>query len=254
MAQISSDRFAWLCTQLRRGRLADRQQWEWCYILQALFDGGVVRDGTHGLGFGVGTEPIASYLASHGCHVLATDPPVEAGPHQHGAATTRHPSPLESINVQGLCEPDLLEQRVSVRPMNMNDIPDDLVDFDFVWSSSALEHLGDLDAGLRFVERSMECLKPGGLAAHTTEFNVSSNDRTVETGETVAYRRRDLETLAERLRAAGHRIEITFGLGDRPEDRHIDVLPFTNTHLKVMLDEHVITSFGLIVRKRAEHS
>ena len=48
----------------------------------------------------------------------------------------------------------------------MNELPGDLAGFDFTWSSSAFEHLGSLEAGARFVERQMHCLRPG--AARST--------------------------------------------------------------------------------------
>jgi len=64
----------------------------------------------------------------------------------------------------------------------MNAAPSDLSDFDFCWSASAFEHFGSIDQGLAFIERIIECLKPGGRAVHTTELNVSSNDDTVAEG------------------------------------------------------------------------
>ena len=54
----------------------------------------------------------------------------------------------------------------------MNHLPDDLRGFDFTWSSCALEHLGTLAAGADFVVAQMDCLRPGGVAVHTTEFLV----------------------------------------------------------------------------------
>ena len=103
----------------------------------------------------------------------------------------------------------------------MRDIPGDLRDYDFTWSSYALEHLGSLRRGLQFFEQQLECLGPGGVAAHTTEFNISSRLRTVRVGPNVAYRRRDIERLVRRMRRLGHRMEVTFVLGDtdsRQED------------------------------------
>ena len=88
-------------------------------------------------------------------------------------------------------------------------MPDDLRGFDFTWSSCAFEHLGNLAAGCDFVVEQMRCLAPGGVAVHTTELNVSSDDRTVESGATVLYRRRDIEDLAARLRRLGYRIDST---------------------------------------------
>ena len=112
-----------------------------------------------------------------------------------------------------------------------------------------MEHLGDLDAGLRFFHRQLACLRPGGVGVHTTEYNVASNHRTVTAGHTVLYRRRDIEELVAAVQAAGHDMRATFALGSTPADRHVDTTPWTNIHLKVAADGHVLTSFGLVVRR-----
>jgi len=134
----------------------------------------------------------------------------------------------------------------------MNAIADDLVDFDFVWSSCAFEHLGSLEAGLRFVKRTMDCLRPGGVAVHTTEFNLSSNTDTLEAGGTVLYRRCDIEALAAQLAAAGHELELDFDPGNGPADHHVDLPPYqAELHLKLQIGSYVSTSFGLIIGKSA---
>ena len=87
-------------------------------------------------------------------------------------------------------------------------------EFDFCWSCCALEHLGSLSAGLRFIERSLDTLRPGGWAVHTTEFNLFSDAATVERGATVLYRQRDLKWLVEHLQRQGHQsapLDLTLG-------------------------------------------
>ena len=134
----------------------------------------------------------------------------------------------------------------------MNAIPADLVDFDFTWSSCAFEHLGSIEAGLDFFANSLDCLKPGGIAVHTTELNLSSNNITLDRSDTVIFRRRDFEALAERLAAEGHDvIPMTFDSGDNDVDRMIDLPPYCqDPHLKLQLMRWVTTSFGMIVRKK----
>jgi hypothetical protein len=124
--------------------------------------------------------------------------------------------------------------------------------FDFVWSLCALEHLGSLQAGIRFIAASLACLRPGGVAVHTTEYNVSSNDDTPESGATVVYRRRDVEALASELVAAGHLVRLNLHPGDGPLDRYYDVPPYrSSVQLKIELERHVVTSLGLLIRKGA---
>ncbi len=87
----------------------------------------------------------------------------------------------------------------------MRAIPAELSGFDFNWSSSCFEHLGTLDAGIDFVIAAVEnTLRSGGIAVHTTEYNLTSNEHTVTEGPTVIYRRRDIDELVRRLRDRGH--------------------------------------------------
>jgi hypothetical protein len=93
----------------------------------------------------------------------------------------------------------------------------------------------------------MACLKPGGIAVHTTEFNLGSNSRTLQTRATVAYRKQDIEQLALMLLQAGHSIPtINLSPGSEPLDRVIDLPPFkAPVHLKVLCRRHLLTSIGL---------
>ena len=139
---------------------------------------------------------------------------------------------------------------MTFRPADMLDLPGpaEVGRFDFLWSSCAFEHLGGIEEGLGFVEQAMRLLRPGGIAIHTTEFNVGSNDVTVETGGTVIYRRSDVETLAARLRRRGHRLRLGFGLGTALADYHVDIPPYTHDpHLKLHLMGHTTTSYGLAI-------
>jgi len=105
---------------------------------------------------------------------------------------------------------------------------------------------------LDFVVAQMACLRPGGVAVHTTEYLVSSNDATVQAGGTVFYRRRDIEELVARLRRAGHDVDMDYSLGSTPDDVHVDVPPYTDVHLRTELAGYVTTSLALIVTKGNE--
>lgn len=251
-AQIRDAAYAQWCTNLRVPLLCHRKQWEWCYIAQVLAGAGMNEPGRRGLGFGVGTEPIVAYLASTGSTIVATDLAADASGAQRWAETGQHATAVAELNRDRLCPDDSFRELVTFRPVDMNAVPDDLTGFDFTWSSCALEHLGNLGAGIDFFLRQIDCLRPGGVGVHTTEYNVSSNAATVSKGHTVLYRRRDIEELANEVARRGHAIDVTFGLGDAPEDRHIDRHPWSNTHLKIESGGHVVTSFGLIVTKASE--
>jgi len=230
--------------------IVHRKMWEWLFICEALSERGMLRRRRRGIGFGVGTEPLVAMFAARGCRLLATDlRPDQAKDGGWIGPGNQYSGGLAGLNSAELCDSTTFSRQVAYRYVDMNDLPDDLGTFDFSWSSCALEHLGTLDAGLLFLERQMDYLRPGGVAVHTTEFNLSSDIDTVETGVTVLYRRHDLTALAERLRTAGYRITIDFTEGNDPIDHHIDVPPFTETHLRTMLDSYVITSVALVIEK-----
>ena len=82
-------------------------------------------------------------------------------------------------------ERSAFDSRVQFQPADMRTLEGLTGKYDFVWSSCALEHLGTLQAGIDFVVKSASMLKPGGVAVHTTEFNVGSNTGTIELGDSM---------------------------------------------------------------------
>lgn len=141
-----------------------RKLWEWIAAAQALHERGCLGPEKRGLGFAVGNEPLPALFASIGTTIEATD------------------------SLKGLFRPKLLDREsfdrlVTFHHADMNDLSGfDRGAYDFIWSSCAMEHTGSLESGLRFVRDSMDLLKPGGVAVHTTEFNLSSLTSTVEAG------------------------------------------------------------------------
>ena len=227
-----------------------RKVWEWCYIAQALFERQMLQQGKNGLGFAVGQEPLVSLFASYGCQILATDLFEDEAREQGWVDSQQHSNNTNILNQSGICPQELFDKCVDFRNLNMNEIPSELTDYDFVWSSCSFEHLGSLELGLDFVLNAMNCLKPGGYAIHTTEFNLSSDNETLCDGGTVLYRKRDILKLAKLLRMAGHQVCLNFTTGDDPVDKIIDVPPYKqDNHLKLQIDRFVVTSLGLIIQK-----
>ena len=116
-----------------------------------------------------------------------------------------------------------------------------------------MEHLGNLQNGLDFVVNVMRLLKPGGVAAHTTEFNVASDDETIAEGPNCIYRERDLRQLGRRLRRDRCGLEtLDFDCGAHAYDLAYDRPPYFqpgSVHIKLEVGGHICTSFLLIVRK-----
>lgn len=247
---MQADWYKSWCKALNEEPRYHRKQWEYVYILQALWERGCIQKGKKGLAFAVGKEPLPSVLANYGCQIMATDIFPEKGKDKGWADGGQLCFGVESLNERGLCDDETLRRQVSYRPVDMNAIPNDIRDFDFNWSSCSFEHLGSIQKGLDFLKHQLKTLKPGGWAVHTTEFNISSNDKTLDSGDTVIFRIRDLEMLANELRKAGHYVEqLDYSLGGLPEDFQIDFFPHKqDIHLKLQLNEYVVTSIGLIIQ------
>jgi hypothetical protein len=230
-----------------------RKLWEHVFILQALWERGVIRSGARGLGFGVGREPLPALFASEGCEITATDMDPGDAVEKGWSQSAQHAAGLDALRFDHICPPELFEQRIAFRVCDMNDISEGLADYDFCWSSCALEHLGSIEHGARFIESSIERLRPGGWAVHTTEFNLSSNSDTLEAGGTVLFRDRDLRELAGRLEEAGHHVApLDLAPGDQLLDDYVDVPPYRpQPHLQLAIAGYACTSVGFIVQRRA---
>jgi SAM-dependent methyltransferase len=250
--QIDSEIYAKWCQEFNQTPIYNRKQWEHVYTLQALEEVNMLQAGKRGLGFGVGREWLMSVLVKRGCSILATDLDEKTAQAEGWRNTDQQTNILDELCHPAICDLEHFRQAVSFRVVDMNHIPNDLKTggFDFVWSSCSLEHLGSLEAGLFFIKESLKCLKPGGLAIHTTEYNVSSNDDTLVEGPIVLYRRRDIDAFSDELRGEGYIIQVNLHPGDQPFDKYYDVPPFVgNYHMKLLLDRYVITSLGLLIYK-----
>jgi SAM-dependent methyltransferase len=247
-SQFETPTYRQWCARLHEVPRLHRKQWEYCYIAEALHERGMLAPGRRGLGFGVGEEPLAALFASYGCHIVATDMDAAQASAVKWTGTGQHASDVMRLNHNSVCDAGMFAERVVLQTVDMNTIPDDLCGFDFTWSACALEHLGSLEASTRFVLRSLDCLRPGGVAVHTTEFNVSSDTDTLSNGDTVLFRRRDVEALAAHLRGLGYTIDLDLDQGSGPADGYVDVPPYQHEpHLKLLLGGFVTTSLGLIV-------
>jgi SAM-dependent methyltransferase len=251
------------CARLGMFPLYHRKVWEDCFVAQALWEAGMLTSRRRGLGFAVGREMLPAFFAAQGVEVLATDLAGDDERARQWHETGQHAAAADQVFWPHLIEREAFDERVSFRPADMAAIPPDLADGsrDFVWSVCSFEHLGSIPAGLDFVLRAMDCLRPGGIAVHTTEFNLAAEGPTIEGGTTVLFQRRHIEQLGDRLAAAGHELlPVDFDTGDGVLDRFIDLPPFATPdgtltvpdtpHLRLSFGPHVATSIGLIIRAR----
>lgn len=255
--------FSYWCARLRIRPVFHRKLWEYAYIAQALWERDKLQPGTKGLGFGCGTELFPSFFAAQGSEIVATDLHPEKVAGMGWAETNQHSAGLESLFRPELIDRAAFNERVALRFVDMNDVPGDLHGlFDYCWSICALEHLGSIEKGLHFIRESVRCLKPGGVAVHTTEFNFAYDEETLEMESCVLFRRKDFEQLAAELRADGHEVEtLDFAVGDDPLDTFIDIPPYKDEenpllgsrkyhplHMKLTIGGYPSTCYGIIVK------
>ncbi|MEG4623568.1 glycosyltransferase [Microcoleus sp. w1-18aA5] len=246
--------------KLQASKTIHRKNWEWVVMSQALNERGFLKPGKKGMGFAVGNEPLPSAFASLGCEIVATDQNYDIPEAQeHWATTDQLCRGKQALNEKQICPPETFDKLVSFREVDMNNIPEDLKqgEFDFIWSSCAFEHIGSIEHGLRFAKESLKCLKPGGMAIHTTEFNCSSNEGTLNTDNLVFFRHRDIQRLISELTAEGYRVEPPdYWMGDSK----YDLTPMKDLsnqwapHLKIELGGYIATSLLLIIHKPQEIS
>lgn len=251
--QFKTDVYNDWCAQFKENPRYHRKQWEFVYILQVLKNFKLLKSGKKGIGFGVGVEPLPALFASYGCEVLATDLAMEQAKGLGWISTNQHSHELSQLNERRICDNETFNSLVSFTPADMNRISKDLRNsqFDFTWSACSLEHLGSLNKGLDFIINSLDTLKPGGIAVHTTEYNIGSDDKTLESGGTVLYRRRDIESLVHQVRSLGHHIEFNPNPGEHILDKYYDIPPYRQDfHLRLLIEPYVTTSVGIVIQKK----
>jgi cyclopropane fatty-acyl-phospholipid synthase-like methyltransferase len=253
--QIISKTYKYWCDILHSPARFSRKQWEFIFILQTLFCAGKLHTGMHGLGFGCGREPLPGVFAKFGCNVTASDLEPHTAHLLGWVESMQHSATLDQLysTSHRIIPKSIFFEQVQFQSVNMNEIPKTLFEqYDFVWSACALEHLGSLEHGIKFIKNSLKCLKSGGVAVHTTEFNLSSRESTLETLECSIYRERDILQLISELESDGYNVKsLNLNSGDSSIDSHIDAPPYgLSPHLKLELSNYIVTSTGLIITKK----
>ena len=240
------------CADIGEKVLLHRKRWEFAFISEHLSRAGALIPSLKGSASAWERNRFQRYLPPKGARywrltrrqvprVLARE------------ATNQWSSGIAKLFRPKIISEELLRERVRFTFCDMASIPDDYINsFDFCWSACCFEHLGSLERGADFVVESIEkTLRPGGIACHTSELNVSSNVNTVEYGGTVLYRLQDVEKLIARIESRGHEVlKLPFEPGLSYIDHLVHVPPYSSeVHLKTRVGAFVTTSFGLVVRR-----
>lgn len=181
-AQFDEPAYGEWLQRLRLPLQRSRAQWEQVYVLQVLKLYGMLEKGARGLGFAEEWGVLPAAMAAMGVSVTA-------------ASSTRIVRDARSLG-----------DGISDCAIDFAEIPHELVNFDFIWSSAAASTLGSVAAGLRFAEQSMECLRPKGIAVHIFDVDPDGGDPADAGTEWVRFRRRDMEQIALGLISRGHEV------------------------------------------------
>ncbi|MBR0650671.1 class I SAM-dependent methyltransferase [Roseomonas terrae] len=146
----------------RRPRIHPRQ-WEQAAAFLALAEAGVLRRDAQGIAFGSGREPLTYAVGTRVAKLTATDL-YEAGTAWDVARTS---DPLGFV--MGAAPRGFPAERLAVHHMDMRAITYPDASFDFCYSISSFEHIGDDPDFLAHLREVRRVLKPGGLYALTTE-------------------------------------------------------------------------------------
>lgn len=230
----------------------DRKAWEFTQLLQAAWQKGKFYN-SRAVSFGSGTEPLASWFALMDTEVVVTDiKPATQQLQRDWVTTGQHcGGDVSRLYFPKVC-PDMqrFNRNVSFRYADMRDIPSDLRNFDLCWSMGSLEHLKSAEAGLDFIVNSLDVLKPGGLAVHTTEYNKQPPNARLDLVDTVYYGANDLIALRDKLEAAGHWVApLILNPGNGWLDQLVTPLACRDPHVSFDFNGIIVTSAVLIIQK-----
>jgi len=146
-----------------------RGYWAQAMLFHALVTMGIgKRKGARMLGVGCGTEVLPFALTRFG-EVHATDLYLDPGAWSRVAVSSMLGNPAQHAPAGLAWEP----QRLIVQHMDGRALRYPEASFDAVFSNSAIEHFGTLDEIAQAAQEIGRVLKPGGVAAITTEFKLN---------------------------------------------------------------------------------
>ncbi|WP_237213955.1 hypothetical protein [Falsiroseomonas oryziterrae] len=240
-AQFDEPAFLEIATAMGFRPAVSRAQWEQVWAASVLATEGLIRAGRRVLLIESGSERLGALLASRDVLVTATGS--AASPRAAELRRTQLFYP-EVIRIEDF---DRFVAFAQATPADISGLPGG---FDACVSFGLPTRLGSTAAALDAFEASLAPLRPGGIALHSFAFNLTSDTRSWELPNLVILRRSDIEALATRLHAAGHRLlPLNLHPGVHPEDEQVTTEVGAVHALRQRHGFLVATSFGLAIRK-----
>jgi SAM-dependent methyltransferase len=144
-----------------------RRTWEWAQVVVAMRRFGKLNNESKAIGIASTTEPLLFYLANHINHVYATDL-------YDSTKYIDTPSDFPE-NPKKYAPFPYKEDALTVLRMDATNLEFPSDTFDVAFSISSIEHFGGKNhsGALRSLQEVERVLKPGGIAAITTEYIIN---------------------------------------------------------------------------------
>jgi hypothetical protein len=236
-----TEEYEQFCNLISEQKRIHRKQWEFYIIYKKLLHHLGNFNKKKGLGFAVGQEALVPLFLNLNADITASDLDTCDTESSGWINTNQHISNGFNKYVSSGYITNEVLSKCKFEFINMNNIPNRFLmqDYDFIWSSCALEHLGSIENGLNYIINSLKCLKKGGIAVHTTEYNFKSNDITLETRGCVSYRKKDIEYLISKIVNLGYYVEpINYNRNDNAINNHVDEFPYIGSTSAIFFDSN----------------
>ncbi|MDB5684291.1 MAG: class SAM-dependent methyltransferase [Sphingomonas bacterium] len=185
---------------------SDRLLWEQIYVLEVLSRYGLLKPGARGLGFDATWSLLPAAMAKRGASVVIA-----------GTGAEGETSALDHFRRPALCDDMTFADHVSTCSADLQAVPPELVNFDFLWSRGATASLESPAAALKFVEDRMICLSQGGIAIHLIELAAGSWPLDPVSGNVL--RKGEVERIALQLISRGNEVAQIRADALAPDDR-----------------------------------
>ena len=147
----------------------NRKSWEIIMAMYSFKKLGIINDSSEILGVGVAKEETISMLSKDVKRVFATDIYLDGGSWQHWYEKEL------LVDARQYMSGDYNHRRVVWQHVDGRDMPYEDNSFDGVFSCSSLEHFGNELDIRKAIEEVYRVLKPGGVAAISTEYKIEGD-------------------------------------------------------------------------------